>query len=75
MKYSAIFCLLLVLTQSMNLRKNYAQDNMTPIDRLRKIKDVSAYASNMISNVELHLQTGGKVDEVIQFVKEALSDS
>jgi hypothetical protein len=29
----------------------------------------------MISNVELHLQTGGRVDEVIQFVQEALSDS
>lgn len=39
------------------------------------MKDLNKYAKNLISNLELHLTSGGKVDEVIDLVRNAQLDA
>lgn len=46
--------MLLVLTNSVNIRKGYDTEG-SPLEKLRKIKELSEFASSLIANVELHL--------------------
>lgn len=54
---------------TVNLRK---ADNLMFIEKLKKLAETNDYAGRIISSLELHLRTGGKVGEVIELVNQAL---
>jgi len=78
MRYTAIFLLALICCQAVSavsLRKSAeTTKNSIAIERLRFIAKKSTIASQIVSAVELHLTSGGRVDEVIQIVQDALDD-
>jgi len=78
MRYTAIFLLALVCCHSVSavsLRKS-AETSKTSIaiERLRFVGKKSPLASQIVAAVELHLSSGGKVDDVIALVEEAAED-
>jgi outer membrane murein-binding lipoprotein Lpp len=42
------------------------------IEKLKKLAETNDYAGRIISSLELHLRTGGKVGEVVELVNQAL---
>lgn len=42
-----------------------------PLPKLLELKGKSDFNKSLVSTLELHLTSGGKVEEVIQYVKEA----
>lgn len=78
MRYAALFLLALVSLNAVfavSLRKNTdAMKTSFALERLRFIGKKSVVAKQIISAVELHLTSGGKVDEVIELVEQAQKD-
>lgn len=78
MRYTALFLLALVSLNAVfavSLRKNTdAMKTSFALERLRFIGKKSTVAKQIISAVELHLTSGGKVDEVIDLVQQAQED-
>jgi hypothetical protein len=69
----ALVCLNAVTAVS--LRKSAeASKSSFALERLRFIGKKNKIAHNIIAAIELHLTTGGKVDEVVQLVEAALED-
>lgn len=68
MKSLVIFLLALIcFASSYNLRSktSYA------IEKLNELGDKSEYGKVLTSYIALHLESGGKVEEVVKFVKDA----
>lgn len=78
MRYTALFLLALVSLNAVfavSLRKNSeTMKTSFALERLRFIGKKSGIAKQIISAVELHLTTGGKVGEVIALVEQARDD-
>lgn len=78
MRYAALFLLALVSLNAVfavSLRKNTeAMKTSFALERLRFIGKKSTIAKQIITAVELHLTTGGKVDEVLDLVEQAQQD-
>ncbi|EAS02353.3 granule lattice protein (macronuclear) [Tetrahymena thermophila SB210] len=78
MRYAALFLLALIsfnAVYAVSLRKSSdAMKTSFALERLRFIGKKSPIAKQIISAVELHLTTGGLVDDVIDLVKQAQED-
>jgi chromosome segregation ATPase len=63
---SLLLLALLITSEALYIRKGIEN---SPLDALRKMgQDGAPFAANLISNIELHLTSGGKVDDVIELV-------
>lgn len=78
MRFTAIFLLALISLNAVfavSLRKNSeAMKTSFALERLRFVGKKSPVAKQIVSAVELHLTSGGKVQEVIELVEQARED-